>query len=61
MPLWAAALLLVALITGAAVSFRAYFKGGGKLFLACGIAASVLCIAALLYVAATLILVSAVD
>jgi hypothetical protein len=61
MPLWAAAALLILLITGAAVSFRAYFKGGGKLFLACGITISVLCVAALLYIAAALLFVSSID
>jgi hypothetical protein len=60
MPFWAAFTLFIALITGTAASFRAYFKGGGKSFLACGIVTSVLCATTLLYIVATLIFVSSI-
>ena len=57
MPLWAAAALLVLFIAGTVMSFRAFFRGGGRIFLAFGIAASVICLAALAYAALTLLLV----
>jgi hypothetical protein len=60
MPLWAAAALFVLCITAAALSFRAYFRGGGKLFLAFGITASVICLAALTYAALALFFISSV-
>jgi hypothetical protein len=61
MPLWAAIGLFLLSIAGAALSFRAYFRGGGKIFLASGIAAALLCAAALLYCALALLLVSSID
>ena len=61
MPFWAAVVLFLLSIVGTVLSFRAYSRGGGKIFLAAGIAAALLCAAALLYCAFTLILVSAVD
>ena len=60
MPLWAAAALFLLCIAGTVMSFRAYFRKGGKIFLASGIVLSLLCAAALLYMAAVLILVSSV-
>jgi hypothetical protein len=60
MPLWAAAALFVLFIAGTVTSFRAYFRGGGKIFLAFGIAASLICVAALAYAALTLLFVSSV-
>ena len=57
MPFWAAVVLFLLSIVGTVLSFRAYSRGGGKIFLAAGIAAALLCAAALLYCAFTLILV----
>jgi hypothetical protein len=61
MPLWIAAALFFLCLVGAVLSFRAYFRGGGKIFLAAGIAASFLCFAALGYVALALLFVSSVN
>ena len=60
MPLWAAAALLVLFIAGTVMSFRAFFRGGGKIFLAFGVAASVICLAALAYAALALFFVSSI-
>ena len=60
MPLWVAAALFSLCVAGAVLSFRAYSRGGSKIFLAAGVTLSFLCVAALLYVAAVLVLVSAV-
>ena len=60
MPLWVAAALFLLCVAGAMFSFRAYSRGGAKIFLAAGVALLLLCVAALLYVAAVLFLVSAV-
>lgn len=61
MPLWGAAALLLIGIIGTVMSFRAYARGGGKIFLASGIVLSLFSIAALLYVAMVLLFISAVD
>jgi hypothetical protein len=61
MPLWAAGLLLLICAALSFAAFRAYRGGGGKIFLALGIASSLVIIAALLYAAAVLLLVSSVD
>jgi hypothetical protein len=60
MPLWLAAVLFVLCVAGVLASFRAYFKGGEKIFLAFGIAASLICLAALAYAALTLFFVSSI-
>jgi hypothetical protein len=60
MTLWVAAALFVLFMTGTALSFRAYFRGEGEIFLAFGIAASLICLAALAYAALTLFFVSSV-
>jgi hypothetical protein len=60
MPLWIAAALFVLCVIGIALSFRAYFRGGGKIFLAAGIIAAFICLAALGYAALTLLFASSV-
>ena len=60
MPLWVAAVLFLLCVAGTVLSFRAYSRGGAKIFLAAGVTLSLLCVAALLYVAAILLLVLAV-
>ncbi|MCL2683949.1 MAG: hypothetical protein FWE55_01775 [Synergistaceae bacterium] len=60
MPLWAAVLLFLICVAGSVLSFRAYFRGSGKLFLVPGIALSLLSIAGMLYVAAGVLLVSSI-
>ena len=60
MPLWVAAVLFLLCVVGAVLSFRAYSLRGSKIFLAVGVTLSLLCVAALLYVAFVLLLVSAV-
>jgi hypothetical protein len=60
MPLWAAAVLFLICVAGIVLLFRAYFRGGGKIFLAAGIAVSLLCAAAMFYIAAVLFFVSSV-
>ena len=60
MPLWVAAVLFLLCVAGAVFSFRAYSRGGAKIFLAAGVTLSLLCVVALLYVAAVVLLVSAV-
>jgi hypothetical protein len=60
MPLWMAILLFLLFAAGAACSFRAYARGGGKFFLALGITLALLILASLLYVAAVQLFVSGV-
>jgi cytochrome b subunit of formate dehydrogenase len=61
MPLWAAIGLFLLSIAGTVLSFRAYFRGGGKIFLAAGAVSALLCAAALLYCGLALLLISSVD
>jgi hypothetical protein len=61
MPLWGAGFLLASCVALSVAAFRAYRRGGGKIFLAAGIILALVCVAALLYVAATLIFISSVD
>ena len=60
MPLWVVVALFLICVVGTVLSFRAYSRRGVKIFLAAGVMLSILCIAALLYVTAVLLLVSAV-
>ena len=60
MPLWVAAALFLLCVAGAMFSFRAYSRGGAKIFLAAGVTLSLLCVATLLYMSAVVLLVSAV-
>jgi hypothetical protein len=61
MPIWAAIGLFLAGAAGTALSLRAYFHGGGRIFLAAGAAAALLCAAALLYCGLALFLVSSIE
>jgi hypothetical protein len=58
MQLWADAVLFLLCAAGTASSFRAYFRGGGKIFLAAGVAAIALCAGTIVYAAAVLLFVS---
>jgi hypothetical protein len=60
MPLWADAVLFLLCAAGTALSFRAYFRGGRKIFLAAGVAAIALCAGTIVYAAAVLLFVSSV-
>jgi CHASE2 domain-containing sensor protein len=60
MPLWAAAVLFLLSIAGVVLSFRAYFRGRGKIFLAAGIASALLCAGSIVYAAAVWLFVSSV-
>jgi hypothetical protein len=60
MPLWAAAVLFLLCAAGIVLSFRAYFRSGGKIFLVAGVTAVLLCIAAIIYAGAVLFFVSSV-
>jgi hypothetical protein len=61
MPLWAAIGLFLLSIAGTALSFRAYFRGGGRMFRAAGAASALLCAAASLYCGLALLFISSVD
>jgi hypothetical protein len=61
MPLWGASVLFLISVVGTAVSFRMYFRTGGKKFLAAGIVTASLCAAALFYIAAGVLFVSSVE
>jgi hypothetical protein len=60
MPLWAAGFLFLLCVAGITFSFRAYFRSGGKIFLAAGIAASLLCLGSIVYATVVLLFVSSV-
>jgi hypothetical protein len=60
MPMWAAAVLFLLSIAGVVLSFHAYLRSGGKIFLTAGVAAALLCAAAIVYAGAVLFFVSSV-
>jgi len=61
MALWVAVLLFFLFVTGSVLSYRAYFRGVGRLFLVSGIVLSLLSLVTLFYVAAGVFLVSSVQ
>ena len=61
MPLWCAIAFLLLCIIGTVLSFREYFRTGGKKFLTAGIVTVSLCAAALFYIAAVVLFVSSVE
>jgi hypothetical protein len=60
MPLWAAGLLLVLCVSLSVLSFRYCRNRGGKVFLAAGIVLLLVCLAAVVYIGATALLVSGI-
>ena len=61
MILWVAGLLFFLFVIGTALSYRAYFRGCGRLYLVSGIILSLLSLVTLFYVAAGVFLVSSVQ